>query len=58
MVATDDVEVLVLTQDYLKRAMAAMPEVAAQVLFNLSLILCRRLKDATRSWIAAKVEAA
>jgi hypothetical protein len=58
VVATDPVEVLVLTQDYLKRAMAAMPEIAAQVLFNLSLILTRRLKDATRSWIAAAGQAA
>ena len=57
VVATDDVEVLVLTQDYLKRAMAAVPEIAAKVLFNMSLILCRRLKESTRSWLAAKAAA-
>jgi hypothetical protein len=54
IVATDDAEVLVLTQDYLQRAMEALPDVAAKVLFNLSLILCRRLKDATKSWLAAR----
>lgn len=54
VVATDDAEVLVLTQDYLKRAMAAFPEVAATVLFNLSLVLCQRLRDATQGWLAAR----
>jgi hypothetical protein len=57
VIATDDAEVLVLTQDYLQRAMAAIPEVAAKVLFNLSLILCRRLKDSTQSWLAARAAA-
>lgn len=54
---TDDVEVLVLTQDYLKRAMEALPAIAAKVLFNLSLMPCRRLKDTTRNWLAAKTAA-
>jgi hypothetical protein len=54
VIATDDTELLVLTQDYLKRAMGALPEIAAKVLFNLSLVLCQRLRDATRSWLAAR----
>jgi hypothetical protein len=29
-------------------------DVAAKVLFNLSLILCCRLKDSTKSWLAAR----
>jgi hypothetical protein len=46
--------VLVLTQDYLQRAIAVLRGVAAKVLFNLSLILRRRLKDSTKSWLAAR----
>ena len=42
-----------LTQEYLKRAMAQVPDTAAKVLFNLSLVLCQRLKGATKSWLAA-----
>jgi len=57
VVATDDVEVLVLTQEYLKRAMEALPAIAAKVLFNLSLMLCQRLKDTTRNWLAARTAA-
>jgi hypothetical protein len=49
VVATDDAEVLVLTQDVLHRVMKAQPALAARVLFNLSLILCQRLRDSTRS---------
>jgi hypothetical protein len=46
VVARTDVEVLLLTQSYLQRVMAEAPAVAARVLFNLSLILCRRLAGA------------
>jgi hypothetical protein len=49
IVATADAEVLVLTQDVLHRVMRAQPGLAARVMFNLSLILCQRLRDSTRS---------
>ena len=42
-----------LTQDVLHRVMRAQPALAARVLFNLSLILCQRLRDSTRSLAAA-----
>ncbi len=51
---TADVEVvesgefLVLTQSHLKRLIRKKPEIAAQVLFNLSRILCERLAYGTR----------
>jgi hypothetical protein len=48
VIARSDVEALVLTQDYLKRIIASAPEIAAKVLFNLSLILCNRLPGAGR----------
>lgn len=53
IVATEDSEVLVLTQDVLQRIMQAQPALAARLLFNLSLILCQRLRDSTRSLAAA-----
>jgi hypothetical protein len=53
VVATMDSEVLVLTQDVLQRIMQAQPAVAARLLFNLSLILCQRLRDSTKSLAAA-----
>lgn len=53
IVATEDAEVLVLTQDVLQRVMQSQPSLAARVLFNLSLILCQRLRDSTRSLAAA-----
>jgi hypothetical protein len=40
-------EVLVLTQQSMQRAIAEMPQVAARVLFNLSLVLCERLGTTT-----------
>jgi len=51
VVATSDIEVLVVTQDTMKQAIRQMPEIACRVLFNLSLILCERLRDSTRQWM-------
>lgn len=53
IVAVADAEVLVLNQEVLHRVMKAQPALAARVLFNLSLILCQRLRDSTRSLSAA-----
>lgn len=47
VVAISDGEVLVLTQQVMSRAIAEIPAVAAQVLLNLSLILCERLRATT-----------
>lgn len=41
----DEAEVLVLNQDVFNDVVETIPQVAAKVLFNLSLILCERLKD-------------
>ena len=49
--AISDIEVLVVTQDTVRKAMQQMPEIACRVLFNLSLILCERLRDSTRQWM-------
>ncbi len=45
--AVDDVEVLILTQDFLRRGMKSMPEIMAKILFNLSMTLVGRLRDST-----------
>jgi len=42
VIALTDIEVLVLTQDFLRHIMNGMPSVASRVLFNLSIILCHR----------------
>jgi predicted GNAT family N-acyltransferase len=47
VIANTDVEVLVLTQSFLHKAMKRMPEVTSYVLFNLSLILSDRLRVST-----------
>ncbi|MBT3373569.1 MAG: cyclic nucleotide-binding domain-containing protein [Rhodospirillaceae bacterium] len=44
MVVTQDAEVLVLTQESLKKNMRTEPAIANKVLFNLTLILAERLK--------------
>lgn len=41
----DEAEVLVLSQEVFNQVVESIPQVAAKVLFNLSLILCGRLKD-------------
>ncbi len=49
VVAVDDLEVLILTQEFLRKAMEKMPEISLKVLFNLSIVLCGRLKATTES---------
>jgi predicted GNAT family N-acyltransferase len=41
----DEAEVLVLSQDVFRQVVERIPQIAAKVLFNLSLILCERLKS-------------
>lgn len=54
VVAREDTEILVITQDTMKASMEKMPEVAARILFNMSLILTERLKDTSAKFIKAK----
>ncbi len=53
VVAMTDMEVLVITQAYLRRVMRREPQVTAKVLLNLSLVLAQRLQRRTRSWVEA-----
>ncbi|PJK31164.1 hypothetical protein CVT23_02710 [Minwuia thermotolerans] len=58
VVALRPAEILVLTQDTMTRAMTKMPDIAARILFNLSLILVERLKDTTGKYVKASETAA
>ena len=53
VVAADDLEVLILTQEFLRKAMENIPEITLKVLFNLSIVLCGRLKTTTQSLLDA-----
>ena len=53
VVAAEDVEVLIITQEYLRSVMRVMPEVAVILLFNLSHLLSERLGASTKHWIDA-----
>lgn len=45
VVALEDVEVLILSQDFLEKGMRTMPDIMSRVLYNLSMILVERLRD-------------
>lgn len=49
VVALSDLEVLVVNQSFLRKAMSSMPNTANKILFNLSIILCERLRSKTKS---------
>jgi CRP-like cAMP-binding protein len=49
VVVVQDAEVLILTQTEMKKAMREMPKIAAQILFNLSLILCERIQSSNQT---------
>ncbi|MGB0721751.1 MAG: GNAT family N-acetyltransferase [Gammaproteobacteria bacterium] len=51
VVARSNMELLVMNQQFMQKAMVQMPEVATKVLFNLSLILCERVGNSTRHWL-------
>ncbi len=57
VVAASDLEVLVLTQGFCRKAMYTMPEVTVKVLLNLSLILCERLRTSTENLLGAGADA-
>jgi CRP-like cAMP-binding protein len=52
IVAITSLDVLVLSQHFLKKLMKHMPETMIQVLFNLSLVLCDRLNLCTEQLLA------
>jgi CRP-like cAMP-binding protein len=54
VIALDDTEILVVTQNWLKRMMVGSPELASKVLLNLSRILCERLVVSTRTWVGSE----
>lgn len=45
--AVTDLELLVITQDFIRRAMKALPDIATTMLFNLTVLLGLRLKNTT-----------
>ncbi len=56
VVALTDLEILVLTQPFIRQIMNDMPTIATKVLYNLSLILCERLRSTTQNWIQSVKE--
>jgi hypothetical protein len=56
IIATKDVEALILTREILQRAMEGMPNIMAKVLLNLSMTLPERLRDAVASKPAPAAE--
>ncbi|MBM3570198.1 MAG: cyclic nucleotide-binding domain-containing protein [Alphaproteobacteria bacterium] len=48
VIAASDVELLVMSQDFLTKAMKALPEISSRVLFNLALVLVQRVEDANK----------
>jgi len=53
VVALTDLEILVLTPPFLRKAVNNMPKIAAKVLLNLSIILCDRLRTSSQNWVTA-----
>lgn len=47
VVAVTDLELLVITQDFIRRAMKSLPEIAITVLYNLTVLLGGRLQKTT-----------
>lgn len=47
VIACEDAEVLILSQDFLEKGMRTMPEIMSRILYNLSMILVERLRDST-----------
>ena len=51
VIAAEDSEVLVMTQEFIERSMKAIPDIVSKILFNLTKILCERLGASTRQLI-------
>ncbi len=52
VIGQTDLEILVLTPQFLRGVMKSEPEITAKVLLNLSLILCERLRTSTENWLS------
>jgi CRP-like cAMP-binding protein len=48
--ALTDLQVLVISQDFLNRAMKSLPEIAMRLLYNLSHVLAQKLQHTTHLW--------
>ncbi len=53
VMAMTDLEVMVITQKLLQKITKTAPATATRVLFNLTLVLCERLRMTTSRWAAA-----
>lgn len=48
--AVTDLQVLVISQEFLQRAMRSQPDLALKLLYNLSHVLAQKLQATTRQW--------
>jgi len=48
--AVTDLQVLVISQEFLQRAMKSLPEIALKLLYNLSHVLAQKLQTTTLQW--------
>jgi CRP-like cAMP-binding protein len=48
--AVTDMQVLVISQEFLRRAMKSLPEIALKLLHNLSHVLAQKLQTTTQMW--------
>lgn len=56
IIAEAEIEVLEISGAFLQELIEKLPQTAAKILFNLSLILCERLANTTRYWIDSEYE--
>ena len=53
VMAETEMRVLVISQEFLQRAMKALPEIAMRLLYNLNGVLCEKLQKTTKDWVGA-----
>ncbi len=53
VVALTELELLIITKPFLQKIMKNMPDIAAKILYNLSIILSERLMMSTKQWVLA-----
>ena len=56
IVATEELEILEISEPFFQELILKLPQTAAKILVNLSKILCERLANTTRSWIDSEYE--
>jgi GNAT superfamily N-acetyltransferase len=57
VVAETEMQVLVISQEFLHRAMKALPDIAMRMLYNLNGVLSEKLHKTTKAWIGAQEKA-